>query len=307
MKHLFFLALTSTLVCCTTMSYADTTNELTSTVPTANNENTAGGSVAPQQNASLAAGANAATSQQNASPAAGANAATSQQNASSAAGASAAAPQQAQSPVSGNFDITTNYIFRGISNSNNNPAFQGGLTYTFLKTGIYFNVWGSNVDFLDPQGRQATVEADTIVGIANNINDNWNYNLSFDRYNYPKASGITYNEVIGTLTYKIITITLGDSLNVYGSHNNGLYYNGLIKIPVSEKLFHLNDLSAEGSYGHYSLPRNAGLLSYNDYMVGLDKTIGTYDMLLQYTNTNHRAHQSGLDTGTLVATLTANF
>src|SRR3982751_6029953 len=92
------------------------------------------------------------------------------------------------SPLTGNFDITTNYVFRGISNSNNNPAFQGGLTYTFLTSGIYFNVWGSNVDFVDAYDNQATVEADTIVGISNSINDNWSYDVNFDRYNYPKAS-----------------------------------------------------------------------------------------------------------------------
>jgi uncharacterized protein (TIGR02001 family) len=216
-------------------------------------------------------------------------------------------PTEQQNPVSGNFDITTNYVFRGISNSNNNPAFQGGLTYTFLTTGIYLNVWGSNVDFLDPLGHQATVEADTIVGVANNINDDWSYNLNFDRYNYPKASASNYNEVIGALTYKIFTLTFADSLNVYGSHSNGFYYNGLVNVPVPEKWFHLSDLSAEASYGHYSLPRNAGLLSYNDYMVGLDKVLGMYDLLLQYTNTNHRADAGGLDTGTLIATLTASF
>lgn len=212
-----------------------------------------------------------------------------------------------QSPLTGNFDITTNYVFRGISNSNNNPAFQGGLTYTFLTTGIYLNVWGSNVDFLDVYGNQATVEADTVAGVGNNINDNWSYDISFQRYNYPKASAANYNEVIAALTYKIFTATIGDSLNVYGSHSNGIYYNGLFVIPISEHIFHLSDLELQGSWGHYSLPRNAGLYSYSDVMVGLQKTIKQYVMALQYTNTNHKAHMPGLDTGTLIATLTVNF
>ncbi|MBV8803173.1 MAG: hypothetical protein JO131_09505, partial [Gammaproteobacteria bacterium] len=219
------------------------------------------------------------------------------------------APEQTddKSPLTGNFDITTNYVFRGVSNSNNNPAFQGGLTYTFLTTGIYLNVWGSNVDFLDPQGHIATVEADTIIGITNSINDNWSYNINFDRYNYPKASAANYNELIAALTYKIFTATIGESLNVYGSHSNGTYYNGLFAIPLSEKIFHFSDLQAQASWGHYSLPRNAGLYSYSDVMVGLQKTIKQYVMALQYTNTNHKGHTPGLDTGTLIATLTVNF
>src|SRR5688500_10708134 len=66
--------------------------------------------------------------------------------------------------LTGNFDMTSNYMFRGISNSNNLPAVQGGWTYTFGGTGLYFNLWGSNVNFVDPQGNLATVEFDTIMG-----------------------------------------------------------------------------------------------------------------------------------------------
>jgi len=221
---------------------------------------------------------------------------------------STAAPAPEESPLTGDFDFTSNYIFRGISNSNNNPAVQGGLTYTFKTTGIYFNVWGSNVDFLSPQGDVATVEFDGIAGIANTINDNWSYDINIDRYNYPRASGANYYEGIGNLTYRIFTATLGYSTDVYGSHKKGTYYSGAINYDVDPKYtFNVTDVSVMGSVGHYHLPESAGLLSYTDYMLGIQKKIKQYTILVQWTNTNGESHQSPLDTSKIVGTLTVNF
>lgn len=213
-----------------------------------------------------------------------------------------------ESPVTGTFDLTSNYIFRGISNSNNNPAVQGGLTYTFKKTGIYFNVWGSNVDFLDPEGKQATVEFDGIAGITNNITENLSYDINIDRYNYPKASASNYYEGIGNLTYRIFTATLGYSTDVYGSHKKGTYYSGAVNYELDPAYaLHFNHVSLLGSVGHYILPESAGLFSYTDYMLGIQKTLKQYTFLLQWVGTNREAQLGALDKPRLLATLLVDF
>ncbi len=217
-------------------------------------------------------------------------------------------PAPDASPLTGTFDITNNYVFRGISNSDNNPAVQGGLTYTFAKTGIFFNVWGSNVDFLAPDGSTATVEMDTIAGIANDITDDLSYNLTINRYNYPRASSANYNEGIGILTYKIFSATIGYSSDVYGVHKSGTYYNGAINFDIPPKYaVTLNDVSAMASVGHYNLPESAGLLSYTDYMLGLQKKFGAYLLIVQWTATNGESHQPPLDDKRIVGTLQVNF
>lgn len=211
-----------------------------------------------------------------------------------------------KSPISGTFAITSNYLSEGISNSNNKPAFQGGLTYTFLKTGIYFNIWGSNVDFIELQGKRANIEIDTVAGISNDINDHFSYNIYIDRYNYPKASEENYTDYIISLTYRIFTATIQHSFNIYGSHKSGTYYNGAINYDIPKKYIRFTGITAMASLGHYNIPRSIGLYSFTDYMLGLKKTIGNYSITLQWSNTNN-AHLPPLDGSHVVATLEYDF
>lgn len=188
-------------------------------------------------------------------------------------------------PLSGTFDVTTNYIFQGLSNSNNAPAIQGGLNYIFAKTGIYFNVWGSNANYLDPQFHHVTVEIDTLAGIANSINDNWSYNIYFDRYNYPGAHAANYNELIVSVTYKIFTAAVYYSENVYGSHHSGSYFNGTINYEVPENIIRISGFSALASIGYSDLPKQTEINSYYDFMLGIQKKIKQFTLTLQWTDT----------------------
>ena len=46
--------------------------------------------------------------------------------------------------VTGNFGITSDYRFRGISQNDLDPAFQGGFDVAH-SSGLYIGTWGSNV------------------------------------------------------------------------------------------------------------------------------------------------------------------
>jgi uncharacterized protein (TIGR02001 family) len=208
----------------------------------------------------------------------------------------------------GTFDITSLYVFRGISKSANSSAFQGGFTYTFLSSGIYLKVWGSNVDFLSRQAQQATVEADTIAGIKNKIGENFIYDLNMVRYNYPKAPGANYNEFVSFLRYKILTFNLGYSPNAFNAHENGLYYNGGLDIPIPERFaFQYANVSLFTHYGHYSLSERSEIKSYNDFLIGLQKITHPYTMQLMWKGTNQESGQKGLDANRLVGTLFIEF
>jgi len=197
------------------------------------------------------------------------------------------APPAETSNLTGLFSITSNYMFRGLSISNNLPAFQGGLTYTFPTPGIYLSVWGSNVSFYDFQGYPASVELDTIAGIANSIGENFTYDINIDRYNYPKTDS-SYNEFNANLKWYFLTGQLGFSSNVYNLHRNGTYYNVGFKLPIpSQYIWNFSDLQVSGGVGHYSLPHSVGLSSYNDYNVGISKTINQYTLGLLWTDTGN--------------------
>jgi hypothetical protein len=57
----------------------------------------------------------------------------------------AAAPAPAYS-ITGNVSLTTDYTFRGLSQTNDNPAIQGGLDFA-MANGFYLGTWASNIDF----------------------------------------------------------------------------------------------------------------------------------------------------------------
>lgn len=77
--------------------------------------------------------------------------------AASVAGASGVA--HAEPVFSGNIALTTDYQFRGVSQSLENPAVQGGFDYG---NGIFYaGVWGSSIDF----GVEGATEVDLYAGV----------------------------------------------------------------------------------------------------------------------------------------------
>lgn len=205
--------------------------------------------------------------------------------------------------LSGYLTFASNYMFRGISQTRNLPAIQGALNYAF-PYGIYANVWGSNVRFEDST---ATVEMDTVLGVRNTIGENFTYDVSAARYNYPGARLLNYNELNTVFNYYFLQAGYSYSANVYNTHTTGQYYSGGINYTIPPQyVFGLNDVNILALLGHYSLRQPAGN-SYNDYNVMLSKKIKNYTFAAQWTSTNGRAQSSPYDGSTLIGQITANF
>lgn len=119
-----------------------------------------------------------------------------------------AAPEEPSSPVTWTVAATTDYVFRGVSQTDEGPAFQAGLTYT-APFGLYVGVWGSNVDFGDPDPeagvRGNDIEVDGFIGYSHDFSDTWNLDVSAVRYTYSGgSSGVAsgnYNEFIAKVTW----------------------------------------------------------------------------------------------------------
>jgi len=98
-----------------------------------------------------------------------------------------ALPAQAtELELGGTATFTTDYVFRGISQTDENPAVQASFDATY---GIFYaGIWGSNVDFAE------SIEIDYYAGIT----PEWK-NISFDiaalYYSYPGATAIDVWEI----------------------------------------------------------------------------------------------------------------
>ena len=91
--------------------------------------------------------------------------------------APAAEPAKPAEPytITGNFGIYSQYVFRGLSQADRKPAFQGGFEYANTN-GIYLGTWGSNISWLHDAGvcnHGCSLERDLYGGWKYAINDDW--------------------------------------------------------------------------------------------------------------------------------------
>ncbi|MBO0766234.1 MAG: hypothetical protein J2P50_16825 [Hyphomicrobiaceae bacterium] len=99
--------------------------------------------------------------------------------------------------TAGNVGLTTDYVFRGISQNNENPAVQGGVDLTCGN--FYFGVWGSNVD------QEGTLETDVYGGYKTNLG-HLGLDVGLIYYAYPGTSSsfnADYLEVKAALSGEI--------------------------------------------------------------------------------------------------------
>ena len=102
------------------------------------------------------------------------------------AGATAA---QAEMEVSANVALTTDYKFRGISQSDESPALQGGFDLGF-DNGMYVGTWASSVDFdTNGDGFDGSLELDYYVGWGGDISDSVGVDVGILYYSYPGDNG----------------------------------------------------------------------------------------------------------------------
>lgn len=78
----------------------------------------------------------------------------------------APAMAQEQTSLSGNVALTSDYVFRGISQTGGNPAVQGGADYTHGP--FYVGTWASNIDF-DELGAGSGIELDLYGGVRHDV------------------------------------------------------------------------------------------------------------------------------------------
>ena len=114
---------------------------------------------------------------------------------------------QLQAEWSANAGVTSDYLFRGITQTLGAPAVSGGIDYEH-ESGFYVSGWVSNVDFgaeaelgnISIFASAPSVEADIILGYAGTAgeDDIFGYDVNFSRYWYPDALivGADYGELI---------------------------------------------------------------------------------------------------------------
>ncbi len=212
------------------------------------------------------------------------------------AGVAAAEPLVAESAVPGEFSanvgFVTDYTFRGISQTNNEPAVQGGIDYSydFGPAAVHAGIWGSNVKFFD-----ASAEIDFSLGVGGSI-DKFSWDVTGIYYTYPGASSsLDYNffEIAPSVGYDfdILAVTAGVnySPDYFGSSGDALYSYASLDIPLGPYF------TLGGHVGYQTIDDNAawGTDDYTDWSIGLSTEVAGFGLSATWTDTDLPSSQCG--------------
>ena len=187
---------------------------------------------------------------------------------------------EAESNFSWNAGVVSDYVFRGVSQSNREIALQGGLDYAFGDSGVYVGTWGSTVDYGEYDAPD--FEADFYIGYNTDLGEKFNLDLMVTRYTYygeeNDYGSIDYNEFITKFAMKdVATLTLGYSNHYANSGEDYMYAN------LGNSWDLGKDFSLNASFGRTFDDTNG---DYNDWNVGVSKSFGSVEFGLNYYDTN---------------------
>lgn len=163
----------------------------------------------------------------------------------SVAMAQAAAPASPHT-FTGNVGVVSDYVFRGLSQTNGKPAIQGGFDYVHA-SGFYAGVWLSNISWFTDQNagvksnavalsspgsvgapytlnksNQTSLEADFYGGYKGSFAGDATYDIGLIRYQYPGTYdnlGAYRNpnttEIYGAVGYKWLTLKYSKAISTY--------------------------------------------------------------------------------------------
>ena len=193
--------------------------------------------------------------------------------------------------VSGSVALTNNYIWRGMTQTDNAPAIGGAVNFGYK--GFYLGAAASNVKF---EGVDASIELDALGGYTSEV-----YGVDYDigaiYYAYPKSSKeANFADVYLGLSKDFEVIKIGAKF-YRGVKTNDLEVSNAWETSLSVPL--PMSISFDALYGDYA---DYG----NYYSVGFAKSINkAVKLTLSYTGINREA--GAIDENNIVAMMSFGF
>lgn len=180
-------------------------------------------------------------------------------------------------PIEGNFSVVSDYAFRGVSQSNQRPAIQGGFDYAH-DSGLYIGTWASSI-------------SDGSAGLETNLYGGYTFEagpFGFDvgvlRYYYPGEDWSAGNttEVYAGISWEFLSFTYSHATtDLFGADDSK--GSGYYDLSASYEI--MDGLTLDAHYG-YSRIKGAGNDNYKDWSLGATKSYGGFDFGLHYVDTD---------------------
>jgi uncharacterized protein (TIGR02001 family) len=214
---------------------------------------------------------------------------------------------------SANVALTSDYLFRGITQTDGGFAIQGGFDINH-ETGFYIGTWGSNLKFLEGNTvkaeDRADIELDLYIGFAKDLGNGFSYNVKAGQYLYPGAgSDLNYDmtEFNVTLKYSMPQGTAFDFQYDFSPDFAGADEGHNYMFGVNHTLS--SGLGFRGFVGQQNIEDNkaSGKDDYLYYGLSLSFPVAKFNGSIAYSNTDlDNAEALGAD-GRVVFTLSKSF
>lgn len=189
---------------------------------------------------------------------------------------------------SGNLSLASDYMYRGQSQTGNNPAVSAGFDYAFEPMGFYMGTWASNVNF------GGDIEIDWYGGFAGNFSDTgitWDAGLLY--YQYPGSTneddldfieghvslGYSFADVAGQ---PAVSIAIHYSPDWSGGNGNSVFYDGNIDFSLP----HGFTVSTHLGYQTIEDNTNWGSPDWIEYSIGVSRSFNMFELALSWVDTD---------------------
>jgi len=191
----------------------------------------------------------------------------------------------AQAEFSGTVTATSDYDWRGVTQSAQDPALQGSIDWS-MDMGLYAGAWASNVDF---GSGDPNVEIDLYVGWAGGETLVWDVGAVY--YTYPGESDFNFPEIYGSLGWEFLEAKISYSWDFAGVDESAWYYEANLDygLPANFGVIgHIGYSDGDGIRDAYSdFDKNGNFVvvdNYYDWAIGLTYTWSHFDFSLKWVD-----------------------
>ena len=195
------------------------------------------------------------------------------------------AEEQSPHTITGNVGFFSQYIFRGLTQTDKDPAIQGGFDYSHA-SGFYLGTWASNISWLkdfNAYSNGGSLEWDFYGGFKNTFGkSDFGYDVGLLQYWYPGDAASGFNkanttELYGALSWKWLSAKYSYSLDskTFGvGDSRGTWYLDLsATYPVTDKFNLIAHWGKQKFQGETNGVSNDSVASYEDWKIGASYTL----------------------------------
>jgi uncharacterized protein (TIGR02001 family) len=219
----------------------------------------------------------------------------------------------AQAEISANIGATSNYMWRGVSQTDDAAAIQGGVDFS-AENGFYAGTWLSNIDFGSTTSDSKGAEVDVYLGFANELKNGWNYDVGAIRYIYPSTNheDSDFTELYVNGGYKMFSAGIAYTVNG-DPHEDSAFSKGDMYYHIGAS-FDLKDSWSLGvTLGKYDFDTAPveDSVDYTHGQIDLTKSADKYgDFTLSFSKASFKTDPgstSTLEDGKMFVTWTKSF